>query len=1194
MANLTTVPSCAITAEASSSTSRSYDVFINHRGPDVKLSFASHLYRRLRDHGLDAFLDKEEMEEGRKISSQIQEAIHGAYVQIAIFSPTYAESSWCLDELVAMENSGATILPIFFNVDPSVVRYTEKRGAYAEALLELQKKTTSDGKEPRYSSETIQNWRAALSDVADLSGFELKSFNGDEGELLDAVLQKVLKIVPKQPLYVAEHPTGLDPKIEELEEMVLQDQGNPKVIGIVGVGGIGKTTLAKQFFNCNRSHYRESSFLQDVRENCAKNSLNYMQNELIKDLKLENMGTECVEEGIGMLKRHPLSCHALIVFDDVSDAHQLEVLLSIKKDLTPESLILVTSRDKHVLTSSGVLESSLYNLKELNFPQSKQLFCSYAFHHPLPQPEFADLVDRFVRACNGLPLSLKVIGALVCGQNERYWTEQLDRLQHTLPIQIEGSLRISYDSLTKEDQVIFLDITCFFIGEDRDKAIRIWGEVGIQNLQNKYLLEVDNENKINMHDHIRDMGRNVAMEASMPHRIWTNNKTLQRSSPVRNEFRGVSIVRSSVNFFRDEQRCFSNTSSPEISRIKSPEVRYLFDNFHPSGMEKLQLVAIEEDHLDDILSRVRPPHLIWLRWYKCSHSSLPNWISLTKLRVLEVEGSKLSTLWPYQCQALPFDLRELNICSPLSEIPSSIEKLRSLEKIVLWNHSEAVTVERLPDEFCFLLSLKYLVLKGFSRLVSLPDSFGELTNLQLIDLEGASSLCSLPHTFGNLIRLRHLSLKGCEALIISNEAIGDIRTLEYLDLSFCGQVIDLPPQVAHQRSLRKLYLQGTKLKEFPNIIAGLCNLESLNLGSDLLEMLPPWIVDLKCLKMLSVSSSPQLKSLPESIGLLTELTHMDIKDSGIEYLPQHLVEMKNLKSLIVSDCPLRQLPFKRVGEREALLSLEGERALNRLNCSNYKYMSGLKTLELSEAEIREVSFEEGICPNLQRLQLRGCYSLRQIGGLSGLLKLFELDIRSCVNVKELPGLEALVSLERLTVEKCEKLEIIQGLGQITRLRELCVQQCRKIQELPGVEHLTSLEVLLVTRCENFRGISMLQQLTKLKYLDFSGCRQIRELPGVEYVTSLEKLGVSGCERLKQIPGLAQLTNLIVLQVSGCKEIRSIAGLGQLTTLRELYLRNCYGLREITGVEHLRSLEILDVNGCPRLQWDERGTPHHGI
>jgi hypothetical protein len=152
-----------------------YDVFINHRGPDVKDTFASYLYRRLISNGLSVFLDREVLEEGLNITSQIKDAIRVASVHVAIFSPTYAESQWCLDELVLMVISGAIILPVFYKVEPSVVRWTA--GAYGEALQRLQAKKTLDIKtgveKPRYDSDTIQNWRNALSHVADKSGFVL-------------------------------------------------------------------------------------------------------------------------------------------------------------------------------------------------------------------------------------------------------------------------------------------------------------------------------------------------------------------------------------------------------------------------------------------------------------------------------------------------------------------------------------------------------------------------------------------------------------------------------------------------------------------------------------------------------------------------------------------------------------------------------------------------------------------------------------------------------------------------------------------------------------------------------------------------------------------------------------------------------------------------------------------------------------
>lgn len=149
--NLSQIKASSASASASASASSSsssastpngpYQVFINHRGPDVKKSFASFLYRELKSRGLQVFLDQPELAPGHLIPSQIKAAIQSASVQIAIFSKTYAESKWCLDELVHMLETTrrdtisqrATILPVFYEVKPSELRRTD-RGAYANAM----------------------------------------------------------------------------------------------------------------------------------------------------------------------------------------------------------------------------------------------------------------------------------------------------------------------------------------------------------------------------------------------------------------------------------------------------------------------------------------------------------------------------------------------------------------------------------------------------------------------------------------------------------------------------------------------------------------------------------------------------------------------------------------------------------------------------------------------------------------------------------------------------------------------------------------------------------------------------------------------------------------------------------------------------------------------------------------------------
>jgi hypothetical protein len=224
--------------------------------------------------------------------------------------------------------------------------------------------------------------------------------------------------------------------------------------------------------------------------------------------------------------------------------------------LHPNSLILITSRDKDVLRRSGVENSSIYQLNGLNKENSLELFCHHAFGQPYPLPEFKYLAEKFVNACQGLPLSLKVFGALLHGSNDlSYWSEQCDELEKMLPRDIQDRLRISYNALDPQEKQIFLDIACFFIGENRDTAISIWngsdwkGRLRFQNLQNKCLVDVvegvDGWNRIHMHDHLRDLGRSEA-HVMPPLRFWRIDdesiELLQQSSVSSQSFNPLYII----------------------------------------------------------------------------------------------------------------------------------------------------------------------------------------------------------------------------------------------------------------------------------------------------------------------------------------------------------------------------------------------------------------------------------------------------------------------------------------------------------------------------------------------------------------------------------------------------------------------------------------------------------------------------
>jgi hypothetical protein len=128
---------------------------------------------------LRPFLDQQDLHEGLPFPYQLEAVIRNASVHVAVFSPKYAESRWCLDELLLMRQSGAPIIPVFYHINPADLRRTahNKTEGYGLSLHQLELKTTLDPRtqeeQLRYDPATIHKWRDALSSFADISGFHL-------------------------------------------------------------------------------------------------------------------------------------------------------------------------------------------------------------------------------------------------------------------------------------------------------------------------------------------------------------------------------------------------------------------------------------------------------------------------------------------------------------------------------------------------------------------------------------------------------------------------------------------------------------------------------------------------------------------------------------------------------------------------------------------------------------------------------------------------------------------------------------------------------------------------------------------------------------------------------------------------------------------------------------------------------------
>ncbi|XP_060181225.1 TMV resistance protein N-like isoform X4 [Lycium barbarum] len=153
--------------ESSTSSKFFYEVFLSFSGEDTRKTFVSHLDHRLRQYGFQIFKDDKSLRKGDVISPALEEGIEKSRISIVVLSTNYASSRWCLDELVKIleckEKLNQRVMPIFYDVLPTEVR--KQTGKFGTEFAKLKKKC---------GAQRMEEWKAALTEVANLSGSELR------------------------------------------------------------------------------------------------------------------------------------------------------------------------------------------------------------------------------------------------------------------------------------------------------------------------------------------------------------------------------------------------------------------------------------------------------------------------------------------------------------------------------------------------------------------------------------------------------------------------------------------------------------------------------------------------------------------------------------------------------------------------------------------------------------------------------------------------------------------------------------------------------------------------------------------------------------------------------------------------------------------------------------------------------------
>ncbi|TQD78224.1 hypothetical protein C1H46_036225 [Malus baccata] len=1130
---------------ASSSSSSSalrwkYDVFINFRGEDTRRSFVSHLYRALCQKPINTFIDAEDLGKGDRIS-ELLTAIRGSRISIVVFSQNYASSTWCLKELVQIleckDTDNQIVLPIFYQVDPADVRKLKR--SFGEAFAHYNRDSNTKMKE-------VRGWRSALTTATSLSGWDSRNY-GDDAELIEKIVEDVFRKLI--------HISSTSGKYNGLVEMdshmhnmrsLLHPPGvetnDVRIVGIWGMGGLGKTTIARAVYDEIACRFEACCFLENVKEGFVKHGKLHMQKELLSSISNNKVGSfDISKKGFQVMLNSLLRRKLLIVLDDVDTLEQIEALLGEQHFFGGESRIIVTTRDLQLLSSAH----AIYNPKILSVPRALELFRRYAFRKNQPTIDYDSLVFRAVKYAQGLPLALKVLGAFLDNKTVLEWEDVFEKLKEVPQSGIIDVLRTSFDGLDHKEKNIFLDIACFFKGMEKDYATEILDSCGfnphsgIRVLIDRALITISKEGKLEMHDLLEEMGKEIIRQESIKEpgrrsRLWSYED---------------------VHHVLTKNTATNAVESLILDLSNSDEICLNIEAF--VGMTQLRLLKISQDygkkHLIGHL-KFLSHELRCLSWVGFPFESLPSNCLFKNLIDLDMQDSLIDQLWEGAQTLEKLKFINLSYSQYLKETPD-FTKVPNLENLILEGcisllevHPSISTLTKLVflnlngckelkilASSIYMKSLRTLNLSGCSSLEMFPEILEVMEELKELNLS-RSKIEELPLSINNLTGLRSLNLKDCRELKSLPSSI-HIKSLKTLNLSGCTSLEMFPEILEIMEELPELNLSGSKIKELPSSINNLTGLRSLELR-DCRELKGlPSSIRMKSLKILDLSGCSSLEMFPEILEVMEELQELDLSGSKIKELPSSIINITGLRCLKLKDWK----------EPKSLSSIIRMKSLEVLDLSGW---STLKTFP----EISEVMKE------LKELNLSGSKIGELPSSINNLTGLRSLELKDCKEFKSLPSSFHMKSLKTLNLSGCSSLEMFPEILEVMEeLQELDLSGS-KIKELPS-------------SIINFTGLCCL----KLK-----DCKILKSLPSIIRMKSLKVLDLSGWSTLKMFPEISEIMELKELNLSGSKIEELPSSIDNLTGLRSLELKDCKELKSILSIIRMKSLKTLNLSGCSSL------------
>ncbi|GKV08561.1 hypothetical protein SLEP1_g20174 [Rubroshorea leprosula] len=890
----------ASTSASSPSVPCNYEVFLNFRGVDVRNSFLSHLEKALVRAGINTFKDDKELERGKEINPELLKAIESSTIAITVFSENYADSKSCLDELVKIldckDKLGQVVLPIFFYLDPSDV--SNQRGSFGKRFAVHQ----------TVAEEKIESWKTALSKAGNIAGFTVgNGTTKNEAEVIETIIACVLEKLPRTYLSDEEGLFGIEYPVRNIISLLSLNSEDVRFIGIYGMAGIGKTTVAKEIRKRILSKFYGNCFLEDVKLGSKRDGLVELQKRLLFDiLRVRDLHLSDIDDGIDKIRRRLRNKKVLIILDNVDNFKQLDALAKERRWFGIGSRIIVICRDEHLLNVHGM--DAKHEVLRLNSDDDRQLFSWHAFRQHGPPADYADCALEIVRYAQGHPLALKALGAFLCDKTDlSEWTSALEELKSTQPPEIFGTLKICFDLLEHEQKNTFLDIAFFFVGRDKDHAIHILDGcpgfrcIHLHILTQKCLLTIS-ENKVGMHDLLQEMAKEI----------------------VRRENYDKPGERSRLNSCKDVRKVLKyNQGTDKVIGLKGifPELREKpFKTEAVAKMNEVRILQLRNALFVGGCEQLSE-ELRWLCWERCPWESVPPSLNLKRLVVLELRCSNLQHLWE-QTKVLK-KLKVLDLSHSHNLIRTSdISGLSSVEKLIF---KDCINLTELHHSIGKLSKLICLDLENCKNLVYLPEEICELSSLEKLNLPLCSKLKGLKNLTKSVSHLK--TFKGFLYSIMMGSAgdyslsrLWSLASAKELNLSFCNlSDTSLPGDFGGLPNLEKLFLKGNTFHCLPTCLSHIPKLKKLDVSEcDLSGTTSPMVLTNPSLRELDLSKNNfcrlavDLTSLPLECGV-----------SLIECKKIQAVETISRWRLVALDCTsLEKLTFK--GELNCIVLAEEE------------------------------------------------------------------------------------------------------------------------------------------------------------------------------------------------------------------------------------------------------------------------------